>query len=74
MNHPYIVAELKSVHDAIGVAALLDRQFPDSHPQSGEWLGYVRRSTIDNHRQRIQCPIDGTRWKRFKILPRRLYP
>src|SRR3546814_3540303 len=39
MNHPDVIAQLQRIDDAIGIAALLDRQFADARTKPGEQLG-----------------------------------
>src|SRR3546814_11587415 len=74
MNHPDVLAQLQRIDDAIGIAALLDRQFADARTKPGEQLGDVRHPTIDDNGKGVQSHVDSPMRTRIETLLPRLDP
>ena len=54
MDHPDVDFQLERINDAIGIAALLDRQFPNASAQACQRFGNVGCSAISHDGQRIE--------------------
>lgn len=73
MDHPNVIAQLQRINDPIGVATLLDRQFPYTEPRPESGLARSA-SAISYNSQGIKCPIHRPHRKLVEVLLRRLDP
>ena len=57
MNHPYVLAQLQRVNEAIGITAFLDRQFPNAAAEAGQRLRNIGHAAIGDNRKRLESLI-----------------